>query len=260
MTPHSLQTWRQGPLTVELYLDKPSLSQAAARFVAQSLKQAIRDQGQANMIVATGASQYDFLASLIKQNDVDWGKVTVFHLDEYIGLAEDHPASFRRYLRERLFNRLPFAEVHLLDGNAANVDEECSRYSALLAERVIDVACIGIGENGHLAFNDPPADFETAALVHVVNLDEACRRQQVGEGHFRTIGDVPPQALSLSIPAILKARSISCVVPGQRKAEAARCTLEGPISPDCPASALRKHNHCILYLDTASASRLAKVA
>jgi glucosamine-6-phosphate deaminase len=179
-------------------------------------------------------------------------------LDEYLGLGKDHPAGFRRYLKERLFDHLPLAEVHLLDGNATDPIKECARYAALLAGRVIDVACIGIGENGHLAFNDPPADFETAALVHVVNLDEACRRQQVGEGHFAGVDDVPPQALSLSIPAILKATAISCVVPGQRKAEAVCCTVEGPITPDCPASALRKHNNCRLYLDIASASLLTE--
>ncbi len=152
---------------------------------------------------------------------------------------------------------LPFGAVHLLDGDTPDPEQECRRYASLLAGRTIDVACIGIGENGHLAFNDPPADFDTPNLVHVVTLDEACRRQQVGEGHFATIQDVPQQALSLSIPAILSARAISCVVPDQRKAQAVCCALEGPLSPDCPASALRLHQNCRLYLDFDSASALA---
>jgi len=260
MTIDALQTWSEAGLTIELYPDKPALSAAAAGLVAGCIRQAIQERGQANVIFATGASQYDFLTAIRSISGIAWDRVTAFHLDEYLGLSEDHPASFRRYLRERLFSHLPFAEVHVLDGNAADAGQECARYSALLAERVIDVACIGVGENGHLAFNDPPADFETEALVHVVDLDEACRRQQVGEGHFAAVADVPPQALSLSIPAIMRAKTVSCVVPGQRKAAAIRCTLDGPVTPDCPGSVMRRHDNCYLYLDTASASLLARMA
>jgi len=243
-----------GLLNILTYANKNSLGQAAAKFVSKCVQAAIQERGEANIIVATGASQYDFLDSLTQDQTVDWQKVTAFHLDEYLGLSEDHPASFRRYLWERLFSKVPFQTIHLLDGTADDPQHECNRYAYLLATRTIDVACIGIGENGHLAFNDPPADFETEALVHIVDLDEACRRQQVGEGHFATINDVPPQALSLSIPAIMRAKAISCVVPDQRKAEAVRCTLQGPISPQCPASVLRNHANAYLYLDIESAS------
>lgn len=244
-------------IDVEIYPDKKTLSVAAAEFVAQQLNVALQRRGRANLIVATGASQYDFMEALRQRQDVDWTQVTAFHLDEYLGISADHPASFRRYLKERLFDHLPFGAVHLLEGDAEDPAQECARYGQLLAEHPADVACIGIGENGHLAFNDPPADFETEALVHIVDLDEACRRQQVGEGHFPTVDDVPPQALSMTIPAILTARTISCVVPNRRKAEAVRCALEGPITPDCPASALRRHNNCHLYLDVGSASLLS---
>ena len=210
----------------------------------------------ARVVFATGASQYNFLDILCAAPAIDWSLVTAFHLDEYVGIAADHPASFRRYLHERLFSRLPFGAIHLLQGDAPDPVAECRRYANLLAESPVDVACVGIGENGHLAFNDPPADFHTSAGVHIVELDEACRRQQVSEGHFPSLADVPPQALSMTVPAILAARTISCVVPDARKAEAVRCTLKGPIDPACPASALRTHPGCLVYLDSASAGLL----
>jgi glucosamine-6-phosphate deaminase len=244
-------------IVVQVFGDKEALGAAAAEFVADRLREAIAERGKANVILATGASQYEFLDALRCLAGVDWAKVTAFHLDEYLGLSARHPASFRRFLRQRIFDHLAFGAVHLLAGDAPDPVQECRRYASLFGSRVIDVACIGIGENSHLAFNDPPADFEAPSLVHVVTLDEACRRQQVNEGHFATIADVPEKALSLSIPAILSARTISCVVPDKRKAEAVRCTLEGPISPDCPASALRRHEACRLYLDYGSASLLS---
>ena len=253
----AVQRFRVAHVDVQVYADKEALGAAAAAFVAKRLHQAIADWGSTRMIVATGASQYEFLAALRQQEGVDWQKVTAFHLDEYLGISATHPASFRRYLRERLFDLLPFGAVHLLEGDAPDAERECQRYAALLAANPADVACIGIGENGHLAFNDPPADFHTPKLVHVVALDEACRRQQVGEGHFATMADVPTQALSLSIPAILEAKTIACIVPDRRKAEAVRCSLEGPISADCPGSALRLHADCHLFLDEGSASLLA---
>jgi glucosamine-6-phosphate deaminase len=244
-------------IDVQVYPDKDALGAAAAGFVAGRVRDALSARGEARVIFATGASQYEFLAALLPAEGIDWRRVTAFHLDEYLGLPEGHPASFRRYLRERLFDRLPFGAVHLLDGNAADPQEECRRYAALLTAAEIDVACIGIGENAHLAFNDPPADFETPHPVQVVTLDEACRRQQVGEGHFAGVEEVPGQALSLSIPAILAARAISCAVPDARKAEAVRCALEGPLSPDCPASTLRQHRDCHLWLDVHSAALLS---
>ena len=254
MTPQ--RQFRAGSLEIQVHLSKQALGQAAAASVAGRVQEALRQRGAARVIFATGASQYEFLAALLTHTTIDWSKVTAFHLDEYLGLPDTHPASFRKYLRERLFDHLPFGAIHLLDGTASDAGAECARYAALLAAAPIDLACIGIGENAHLAFNDPPADFETSELVHVVTLDEACRRQQVGEGHFATMDDVPGQALSLSIPAILQAATISCVVPDRRKADAVRCALRGPLTPDCPASALRTHPDTHLFLDVDSASLL----
>jgi len=244
-------------IMVEVYDSKVELGKAAAEFVAARLSEAIQRQGQARAIFATGASQYEFLDALVQHQEVDWRRVTAFHLDEYLGMSDQHPASFRRYLNERLFSKLPFAAVHLLRGDAPDAKAECRRYAALLEAGPIDIACIGIGENGHLAFNDPPADFRSPNLVNVVNLDTKCRMQQVGEGHFPTLADVPTQALSLSIPAILRAKTISCVVPDTRKAEAVRCSLEGRLSRMCPASVLRRHPDVHMYLDEGSASLLS---
>lgn len=243
-------------MQVQIFGDKVVLGKAAAALVAETLRQAIAKRGMASMILATGASQYEFLDALRREEGVHWPAITAFHLDEYLGMSDEHPASFRRYLRERVFDHLAFRAIHLLAGDAPDSEEECRRYESLLMGRTVDVACIGVGENGHLAFNDPPAEFDSPRLVNVVGLDEACRRQQVGEGHFATLEDVPRQALSLSIPAILRADVISCVVPDHRKAEAVRCMLEGPLSPQCPASALRKHEKAHVFLDTESASSL----
>ncbi|NOZ49023.1 MAG: glucosamine-6-phosphate deaminase [Chloroflexi bacterium] len=245
-------------MDIHIYPDKKTLSEVAAHYVGEHINEAIGQRGAANIIVGTGASQYDFLAFLRNLDDVDWTRVTVFHLDEYLGISAQHPASFRRFLKERFFDYLPLVTVHLLTGDADDPIQECARYGELLAGCIIDVACIGIGENGHLAFNDPPADFDTEALVHVVTLDKVCRQQQVGEGHFPSLQDVPKQALSLTIPAIMSAKAISCVVPDVRKAQAVKCALEGPITPDCPASILWKHPHCQLYLDKESASLLSQ--
>ncbi|MCL4834124.1 MAG: glucosamine-6-phosphate deaminase [Caldilineaceae bacterium] len=258
MPSQPLSTFTIDSLTVEIHPDKATTSQAAADCVAQHIRAALAARGSSRVIFATGASQYDFLAALVAAPAIDWSLVTAFHLDEYVGISADHPASFRRYLQERLFSRLPFAAVHLLTGDAPDPVAECRRYASLLAAAPIDIACVGIGENGHLAFNDPPADFYTTAAVHVVELDEACRQQQVGEGHFPDLAAVPPQALSMTVPAILDARVISCVVPDARKAAAVRATLQDPIDPACPASALRNHSHCRLYLDSASAGELSR--
>jgi len=246
-------------MDLHIYPDKKSLSEVAAQCVSKRINEATSRRGEANIIVGTGASQHDFLASLRNFDEVDWRKVTVFHLDEYLGISMQHPASFRRFLKERLFDHLPFAAVHLLAGDSDDPIRECARYETLLSDRIIDVACIGIGENGHLAFNDPPADFDTGALVHIVTLDKACRQQQVGEGHFPTFEDVPKQALSLTIPAIMSAKALSCTVPDVRKARAVKCALEGPVTPDCPASILRQHPNCQLYLDSGSVSLLSKI-
>ena len=193
-------------------------------------------------------------------SDIDWKRITAFHLDEYLGMPDDHPASFRRYLREQLFEDVKPGTVHYLRGDTEDALAECERYSRLLDEAgEPDVACIGIGENGHIAFNDPHiAEFDDPVRVKVADLDEPCRRQQLGEGWFPTLADVPTHALTQTIPAILSARAIRCMVPDERKAIAVRRALEGPIETACPASVLRRHPDTILYLDTYSASLLAR--
>jgi len=230
----------------------------AAATVAETLRDALQRRGFANLIVATGASQFDMLAALVKQPGIAWQRVTVFHLDEYIGLPPTHPASFRKYLRERFAEQLPapLAAFHYVAGDAADPQAECRRLGDLLRCHPIDVACIGIGENGHLAFNDPPADFQTEEPYLVVSLDEACRRQQMGEGWFKALDDVPQRAISMSVRHILKSGRLVATVPDARKAKAVRDALEGPFTNLCPASALRYHPDCHLFLDTASASLL----
>jgi glucosamine-6-phosphate deaminase len=231
--------------------------QAAGHAAAAQLRDAIARQGQARLIMASAASQLDLVATLAAE-EVDWPRVTLFHLDEYLGLSADHPASFRRFLHERFLAHLPapVAEFVEVRGDAPDAAAECARLAARLSEAPVDVACIGIGENGHIAFNDPPADFDTDAAYLIVNLDEACRRQQLGEGWFPTLDDVPRRALTMSPRAILAARAIVCCVPDARKAAAVRDTMEAPISPLVPASILRTHSDCRLFLDQAAASLL----
>jgi glucosamine-6-phosphate deaminase len=229
------------------------MSEAAARHAAASIRAAVQRSGKARIVVATGASQLEFLAALTATPDVPWPRVEMFHLDEYVGLPATHPASFRHYLREQLIDKVPIGTTHLLD-----VDDDPARASRLtgqaLLESQVDVAFVGIGENAHLAFNDPPADFDITTPYIVVTLDEACRRQQVGEGWFTGIGDVPETAVSMSITQILKAREILVIVPDARKAEAVRATLEAQIAPAVPASILRTHPNVTLYLDEPAAS------
>jgi len=242
-------------VNVRVFPDAASLAAAAAGDAASRIRDAIRSRGRARIIAATGASQIHLLDRLTHQPDVDWQLVEMFHLDEYIGLPLEHPASFRRYLLERLIRPAGIVDYHLLDGerDPAGV---CREIGDALQRSPIDVALVGIGENGHLAFNDPPADFDTDASYIVVTLDEACRRQQVGEGWFETIADVPRQAISMSIKQILAARAIVCVVPDRRKAEAIRASLQGPIDPQTPASILRTHPDVTVYLDRDSAALL----
>jgi glucosamine-6-phosphate deaminase len=243
-------------LDVHIYADSDSMGEAAADYVTGKLIGAIETKGFANLILATGASQFSLLKAL-KKRELDWQKITVFHLDEYKGISDSHPASFRKYLRDRILDDVNPKRTYFLNGDADNLEKEMSAYSDLLKKNPIDIACIGIGENGHIAFNDPPvADFHDPKLVKLVALDEACRRQQLGEGWFPTLEDVPKQALTLTITAIMKCKAISCVVPDVRKADAVYKTLYGEISTDCPASILRTHTETILFLDKASASRI----
>jgi glucosamine-6-phosphate deaminase len=248
-------TARDTAVQIKTYVDRASGGRAAAAHAAEALRAAIRRQGGARIIAATGASQFDFLEALTAAPGIDWPRVEMFHLDEYVGLPLQHPASFRKYLLERLITKTGITQFHLLDGerNAARVAERVGRE---LTTAPIDVAFVGIGENGHLAFNDPPADFDAETPYLVVTLDEACRRQQVGEGWFASIADVPAQAISMSIRQILKSREILCIVPDARKARAVKACLEGEISPMAPASILRTHPGTTIYLDRDSSSLL----
>ena len=243
-------------LKVSIYKNIEAMGQAAADFAADTINTAIDERGLANLILATGASQFSFLKAL-KQKEIDWSKVVVFHLDEYIGLSDSHPASFRKYLKERILDEVKPSQVFLLNGDAEDIEAELARYSQELSSRTFDLACIGIGENGHIAFNDPPiADFNDPKLVKIAELDDACRNQQLGEGWFPTFEDVPKKALSLTIPAIMRCKTISCAVPDERKAEAVKNALYAEISTACPATILRKHSDTKIFLDTSAASHL----
>jgi len=240
---------------IRVFEDKNSLAHAAAEHAIRALRAALQEKETARIIAATGASQFEFLDCLTKAEEIDWQRVEMFHLDEYVGLPVSHPASFRKYLLERLINKVGLTKYHLLDGEA-DPGDVARQAGTELSAAPIDVAFVGIGENGHLAFNDPPADFETEAPYIVVELDEACRRQQVNEGWFAAMEDVPKRAISMSVRQILKAREIIAIVPDARKAAAMKACLEGEISPMAPASILREHSNTTLYLDRNSASPL----
>jgi glucosamine-6-phosphate deaminase len=259
-SPHqTLKSYHVDSLNIQIYGSKKFLGEAAADLTSEKLKKAIAERGEANLILATGASQFEFLEVLQKDPSINWSKITVFHLDEYLGMPETHPASFRKYLKERIIDKVQPKKTYFLEGDAENIEEILSGYESLLKDHPVDIACIGIGENGHIAFNDPPvADFKDPKLVKIVELDEPCRRQQLGEGWFNSIAEVPTHALSLTIPAIMRAKSISCVVPDKRKASAVYETLNGPVSVKCPASILRYHENAWLFLDKESASLVEK--
>jgi glucosamine-6-phosphate deaminase len=243
-------------MNITIWESKQELGQGAADLAAGMLREQLDRRGEANLILATGASQFEMLAELVRA-DLDWARVTVFHLDEYLGLPATHPASFRKYLRERFVDQVrTLKQFHFIDGQA-DPRVECRRLAELIGAVEIDVACVGIGENGHLAFNDPPADFQTREPYLVVELDEACRKQQLGEGWFPTLDAVPRRAISMSIRQILKSRAIVCTVPDARKAQAVHdCFARGLVSPDHPASILRTHPNCFLQLDRPAASLL----
>jgi glucosamine-6-phosphate deaminase len=244
-------------VVLKMFADKTSLGQAAAVQAAAAIRRAIAEHKRARLVAATGTSQIDFLEALT--NDaIDWQRVEIFHLDEYVGLPITHPASFRKYLLERLIQKTGSTHYYFLDGDAPDPVEVAQRIGAKLVAAPIDVAFVGIGENGHLAFNDPPADFETEQPYLIVTLDEACRRQQVGEGWFGDLSEVPRQAISMSVRQILKAKEIVAVVPEARKASAVKACLEGAITPLSPASILRTHANTTIYLDRGSASLLSE--
>ncbi|MGD1973153.1 MAG: glucosamine-6-phosphate deaminase [Desulfobacterales bacterium] len=243
-------------MKIEVFKTKEACGLAAADRGADILKQAIRVRGRASFIVATGASQFDFIQALTKKEEIDWRLTTMYHLDEYIGMGADHPASFRRYLKERLVDVVHPGLVHFIQGEAGDPAAECRRINHIISQDKIDAAFVGIGENGHLAFNDPPADFDTKVPYIIVELDDACRQQQFGEGWFASLEEVPNTAISMSIHQIMKSETIICTVPDKRKAQAVKDCFEGEISPQHPASILRKHPGAFVYLDEAAASLL----
>jgi glucosamine-6-phosphate deaminase len=244
-------------MLLKVFNDRVALGNAAAAQAAAAIRRAIAERGRARIIAATAASQLEFLDALTKAPGIEWSRVEAFHLDEYIGLPVTHPGSFRKMLLEQLVQKTRITNYHLLDGDAADPLEVVGRVGTQLASMPVDIAFLGIGENGHVAFNDPPADFETEEPYIIVNLDEACRQQQVGEAWFAEISQVPKQAISMSARQILKAKEILAVVPDTRKAQAVKACFEGAISPTAPASILRTHPNATVYLDKNSASLLS---
>ena len=243
-------------IEIKTFSDKQALAASAAEQAAASIRRVIEQRGKARIIAATGVAQFEFLEALTHLPDLDWSRVEMFHLDEYVGIPESHPASFCRFLRERLIQQTGITNYHLLNGSD-NPTEVIRVVGQALQSAPIDLAFVGIGENGHLAFNDPPADFDTKEPYLLVKLDEVCRRQQMGEGWFATLDEVPRQAISMSVRQIMNAREIICIVPDSRKANAVKACLEGEISPMAPASILRDHPHTTVYLDPHSAARLS---
>ena len=233
------------------------LGKAAASAAAAFIREAIAENGTANIILATGTSQFETLNQLIAAPGIDWGKVVMFHLDEYIGLPVTHAASFRKYLQERFIEKVPALQAAYLINGEGDAQAECDRLNNLITQHPIDAALVGIGENGHLAFNDPPADFDTEQPYIIVELDEACRKQQSGEGWFNTLEDVPGQAISMSVKQIMKSKHIICSVPDERKATAVKNTVEQKVSNLYPASMLQLHADCTLFLDKDSAAQLS---
>ena len=245
-------------MEISISENKQDSGRLASRCGAEFIRDAIETRGHATIIVATGASQFEMLEALVAEPEIDWTRVTGFHLDEYVGLPMTHPASFRLYLWQRFVSRLPLPlrEFYYLNGER-DCEEECKRVGGLIGQYTVDVAFIGIGENGHVAFNDPPADFDCEEPYIVVNLDDACRRQQLGEGWFPTFDDVPRQAVSMSVRQIMKSVAIICTVPDERKAQAVADAAQGSVTPEVPASILQDHANCHLFLDQPAASRLS---
>ncbi|MGA9966586.1 MAG: glucosamine-6-phosphate deaminase [Terriglobales bacterium] len=244
-------------MLLKVFNDKVALGNAAAEQAASAIRRAIAEHDRARIIAATAASQLEFLDALTRTKDIDWAKVEAFHLDEYVGLPISHPGSFRKMLLEQLVRKTGISSYHLLDGDAAELSEVLRRVGSDLASAPIDIAFLGIGENGHIAFNDPPADFDAEEPYIIVDLDEACRQQQVGEAWFADISQVPKHAISMSVRQILKAREILAVVPDTRKAQAVKACFDGDISSMAPASILRTHPNATVYLDRNSASLLS---
>ena len=244
-------------MNTRIYNNEVALGKAAGVCAAELICEAISSNGSANIILATGTSQFETLKQLVATKKVQWNKVVMFHLDEYIALPVTHPASFRKYLHERFLSQIPQLKNAWLINGETEAEQECKRLGNLIQNHPVDVALIGIGENGHLAFNDPPADFETEEPYIIVKLEDACKKQQTGEGWFRSVDEVPQRAISMSVKQILKSKNIICSVPGERKAMAIKNTLEKEISNSNPSTILRTHNHCTLFIDENSAASLS---
>ena len=252
-----MKTFDKDLLKVNIYASRDEMGAAAAADVKAAILRALGEKESINMIFAAAPSQNEVLANLANDKEIPWGRVNAFHMDEYIGLDKDAPQGFGNFLRDHIFGIAPFKSVNYIRIDAPDAEEECKRYSALLSENPVDIVVLGIGENGHIAFNDPPfADFEDAKLVKTVKLDEVCRNQQVNDGCFASIDDVPTHALTLTVPALMSGKELYCIVPAKTKAKAVFETVNGAITPDCPASVLRTHACCKLYLDPDSASLL----
>ena len=244
-------------LRVKIYQNRQSLGEAAALAVRERISALLKEKNEIRMIFAAAPSQNELLKTLSEIAGIDWSRITAFHMDEYLGLPGDAPQGFGNFLRMGLFEKVPFKLVHYLNPTPADIRAECHRYATLLNEAAIDIVCMGIGENGHVAFNDPPvADFDDPETVKVVELDEVCRQQQVNDGAFANIMEVPSQALTLSVPTLMSGGALFAVVPGPTKTQAVHRTLVGPIATDCPASILRQHPDAVLYLDRDSATRI----
>lgn len=245
-----------GRLDVAVAETEAALGVAVAEAFAQAVAEALKEKDSIAVILATGNSQLSFIRAATERDDIDWSRITVLHMDEYLGMSEDHPASFRRWMKENVTDRVALRAFEGVRGDHEPVEEELERYDRLLRELDPAICVMGIGENGHLAFNDPPADFEAQDLIRIVDMDEISRKQQVGEGHFPSLDETPRQALSLTIHALLRPRVVLVGVPEPRKAMAVKAALEGPVTPRCPASILREQPHAKLFLDVQSASLL----
>jgi len=249
-----IRSFKVEGLKVKIFPDRATLGEAAAQAVAEKMRQILKIEESLFIVFASAPSQNEFLERLSQSRGIAWNRTTAFHLDEYIGLPEEAPQNFGHFLRVKLFEKVHPGKVHYLNGMAEDPEVECNRYAALLREHPLDIACIGIGENGHLAFNDPPvADFQDPRLVKTVDLDPTSRQQQVNDGCFDDLEKVPTRAMTLTLPAIFSSKSIFSMVPGPTKADAVRKTLEDPSSPACPATLLRKHRDATLFLDKDSA-------
>lgn len=252
-----MKTIKKDKLTVEIFDSRKEMGQAAANDIAACFQELLKKKAEINVIFAAAPSQNEVLAALVANKDIEWERINAYHMDEYIGLDKDAPQGFGNFLKAHIFGLVPFKSVHYIDVTATDAESEAARYSAILAANPTDVVIMGIGENGHIAFNDPPvADFNDVKTVKSVKLDEVCRQQQVNDGCFKTIDDVPTHALTLTVPTLVKAKKLFCIVPAATKANAVRETLNGTIDEHCPASILRLQEDAILYLDNDSSALL----